>query len=238
MNTAKPWGVSGFALKVLAIAAMTLDHTAFIFYDQLGEWAPWMRFIGRWTFPIMAFLLTEGLMKTHNVRRYAGRLALFALLSALPLYLVFGDWRNVLFTLLAGLLLLWGQQEVRGLAVWLPEWLLQIWFGGLAVCLALVMQGFDWGLPGVLAIYCIGQVKGKPYWIQGLVCCLSLTAVQLITGSLTGAYLFFISGIWGAWIWLSLYNGQRGRGMKYLFYAYYPAHLLALYGVIVLVYGI
>ena len=34
-------------------------------------------------------------------------------------------------------------------------------------------------------------------------------------------------------MWLALplilsYNGQRGRGMKYLFYVYYPAHVYIL----------
>ena len=84
MDASKPVGVNAFALKVLAIVAMTMDHTAYIFYEALGGWAIWMRVIGRWTFPIMAFLLTEGLEKTRNIGRYAARLAVFAILSMLP----------------------------------------------------------------------------------------------------------------------------------------------------------
>ena len=31
---------------------------------------------------------------------------------------------------------------------------------------------------------------------------------------------------------LALYNGQRGKwNLKWLFYIYYPAHLVAIYGV-------
>lgn len=35
---------------------------------------------------------------------------------------------------------------------------------------------------------------------------------------------------------LALYNGQRGKAnLKYLFYIYYPAHLVAIYGLSLLI---
>jgi hypothetical protein len=31
---------------------------------------------------------------------------------------------------------------------------------------------------------------------------------------------------------LSRYNGQRGRDLRYLFYTFYPAHLLVIYAIL------
>ena len=53
-----------------------------------------------------------------------------------------------------------------------------------------------------------------------------LAAVCLLGSSAdTVLSLFFM---WLALPFILLYNGQRGRGMKYLFYIYYPAHVYIL----------
>ena len=53
-----------------------------------------------------------------------------------------------------------------------------------------------------------------------------LAAICLLGSSAdTVLSLFFM---WLALPFILLYNGQRGRGMKYLFYIYYPAHVYIL----------
>lgn len=57
--------------------------------------------IGTFTGPVMIYFLIEGYFYTHDVRRYAKRLLLFALLSQLPFSLASGAFfGNMLFTLL------------------------------------------------------------------------------------------------------------------------------------------
>ena len=71
-----------------------------------------LRVIGRFAFPIFAFLLVQGFLYTRSVPRYLARLTAFALISELPFDLATGDcWydpghQNVFFTLATGLVTL------------------------------------------------------------------------------------------------------------------------------------
>ena len=122
------------AIKYLAIVAMTLDHIAYIFLEPLllayGEAeAPVSRAtinllyrlflcIGTFTGPVMMYFLIEGYFYTHDVRGYAKRLLLFALLSQLPFSLAIGGFfGNMLFTLLIclGVLYVYDHVSDRGL---------------------------------------------------------------------------------------------------------------------------
>ena len=57
-------------LKLIAIAAMLIDHIGGAFFPEVGVF----RWIGRLAFPIFCYCLTVGLMYTHDIRRYLGRL--------------------------------------------------------------------------------------------------------------------------------------------------------------------
>ena len=70
-------------LKLIAILCMVVDHVGTVFFPGYSAF----RWVGRLAFPIFCYCLTVGLMYTHDIRRYLGRLAIFAVISQ-PFY----DW--------------------------------------------------------------------------------------------------------------------------------------------------
>ena len=76
-------GLNANQLKVVAIAAMTLDHfTDVLFPGYPTEWYFLaIHLLGRLTAPIMWFFVAEGYHYTRDWKKYFGRLLGFALLS-------------------------------------------------------------------------------------------------------------------------------------------------------------
>jgi hypothetical protein len=103
--------LSGSALKLIGMASMVIDHVAFIFLYDNAECSTayeLMRMVGRISYPVFAFLLVEGYFHTNDFGRYAMRLLTFAIISEIPWQLINHDGtHNVLFTLLAGLFVLY-----------------------------------------------------------------------------------------------------------------------------------
>lgn len=77
--------LSASSLKIIAMVTMLIDHIGFVFNILL------FRIIGRIAFPIFAFQISEGFLHTRNKSKYLFRLAVFALLSLIPIYLYNGE---------------------------------------------------------------------------------------------------------------------------------------------------
>lgn len=99
-------GIDSFILHILAMVFMLCDHL----WATLLPGQEWLTCIGRRAFPIFAFMIAEGYAYTSNVKKYMGRLLIFALLSEIPFNLIMGSsliypfHQNVLWTFLLGLL--------------------------------------------------------------------------------------------------------------------------------------
>ncbi|MBE6957662.1 MAG: TraX protein [Ruminococcaceae bacterium] len=221
--------LSGSMLKLLAVILMFIDHFASTMvyvlpvlatpFTVLGKeltiyWI--MRKIGRMAFPIFCFLIAEGYCHTKNKAKYALRLLLFALISEIPFDLMFFtrfdlNAQNVFFTLFSGLMLicLFESKEKQLLKF--------VMMGG--VCFLTHYLATDYGMPGALLVLAIYILRHHPA-AQALIC------YPLLSGGLAAE---------AAFIPINMYNGQRGfiKGpvLKFLFYAFYPLHILILVGI-------
>lgn len=85
--------MSIFALKLIALIAMLIDHVAEVLgwegWNILSVDATWLRYIGRILFPIFAFCIVNGWMHSHNRKRYFLRLCACAIVSQIPFSLAF-----------------------------------------------------------------------------------------------------------------------------------------------------
>lgn len=87
-------------LKLFAFLFMFIDHVGAIFFPSVL----WYRTIGRLSFPLFAYLIADGMDKTHHQGKMIARLLIFALISQIPYSLAFVNqlwsWNlNVFFTL-------------------------------------------------------------------------------------------------------------------------------------------
>ena len=223
--------LNGNQLKVIAMAAMTVDHVTCVLFPGYPKvwWILLLHIIGRMAAPIFWFFVAEGYHYTHDWKQYAGRLLVFALVSHFAYNFAFGipfiPFETTVFNQTSVLWpLFWG---VVALSVADSERLKQ-WQKFLAViAITVVTFCVDWSCIAVLAILEIGQHRGNfRRQMTGMMCWVALYAA---------VYVIFIDPVYGVLQFftaltiplLHRYNGQRGswKGMKWLFYIYYPLHL-------------
>lgn len=203
-------GISGSTLKILAVISMLIDHTAAILLQPSQPYYTLCRSLGRLAFPIFCFLLVEGYIHTRDVKKYGLRLFAFALLSEIPFDLAFSGrfinigYQNVFFTLLLGLGTLYFLDRFQNSGI-----RVLVIFLGMAAA-TLLRTDYSW--KGIAAIVVLYGMRNNRLW-------------QALTGAM--AFAWEPPAVF-AFLPIYFYNGKRGISMKYLFYIFYPAHLLLL----------
>lgn len=231
MERANTGGLTADAIKWVAIAAMLIDHIAWAFVPMDSAAGQVMHILGRITAPTMCYFIAEGYHYTHDFRRYAARLFVFALIAHIP-FVLFETGRplglvplNVIYTLFLSLLAIraWDRIEtpaLRTLAV---------------VGLCLLSMWGDWAIFDILFALVFWQNRGdfrrqvEAFSIVAVGMVLFMTFSEVAGGGRIYGQLFQ-AGVFLSLPLLSLYNGRRGGGRysKWTFYVFYPAHLLAI----------
>ena len=213
-------------IKLVAILSMTADHVGSAFFPEY----PVFRWIGRIAFPLFCYCLTVGMLYTHDIKKYLLRLGAFALISQPFWILAFNAddfwgnlWNlNIFFTLLVSLLSTWGFQTRR--------W----WLFVLGLVLLNVVN-FDYAMTGLILMMIFYLCRNRP-WLGALLYTLSYLPA-LWGGSLEDPLALVVGGhavgfeIFALLALPLIYFRTNFHPpiSKWFFYAYYPAHLFAIF---------
>jgi hypothetical protein len=208
--------------KWLALAAMTVDHAGKIALPQLG---PETHLVGRVALPLLAWIVAVRLaLEPALAARYLRRLAPWALVSQ-PVWVLAGRAPlegNILFTLALGVMACAGLHAARARRGWhAAGWLLPA---------ALLAPFVEYGLPGVLLAPALLVVGGAdplrgPLALGPLGVLANLVPEPPHLEPADAAALVSTPAAWLSTAWPL----RLPRLPTHLFYAYYPAHLLALH---------
>lgn len=240
-------GICGSTLKLIAIVTMLIDHTGAVVLgrmlvqngllstDNMVEWMGQnislymvyfvMRMIGRIAFPIFIFLMIEGLSHTRNKWKYLGRMWAFAIISEIPFNLALTgqviEWsyQNVFFTLAIGMMCMMVCEKVEG-RKWSPR-------PGVNRFLIIVLSAAAFGVAAFAA-----SMMNTDYGAIGIACIMVMywARKSRLSEVIAGCIVFLWEGTAPlAFLPIYFYNGERGLKLKYIFYCFYPLHMLILY---------
>lgn len=216
--------LTGNQLKTIALVTMTVDHIGMILFPRVVLF----RIIGRLAFPIFAFMIAEGCRHTRNLDRYLATVAAFAALYQTATLVLGGSLYQcvlVTFTISIGLIRLLKEDRLppalHTLAVILGFLGALFLTEGLPLLLPGTNYAVDYGMAGVLLPVLVWMGRNRKetmllFVLGSVLLCMSCGSIQW----------------WclGSVPLVMLYNGRRGTAkLKYLFYVYYPLHLVVLY---------
>ena len=231
-NTATVW------LKIIALVFMFIDHAGKMLFPAVPE----MRMLGRIAFPVYVWCMIVGFHYTRSVPKYLLRVLIVGLISQ-PLYMLALNhtWSqpNVFLTLFLGLCALWGIRERKCFS--------QLWAPAAALILAIVLNA-DYGWKGVLLFILLYAVRDSRPGIAAVMISFFLFwgASFSVTKNLFGIPInindlpVWISQLLSPFLRLETYAllglplilvrfRKDLKLPRWLGYVLYPAHLVLLY---------
>ena len=230
-------------VKYIAMFTMLMNHIANIFLTPGSLLFEILVDVGYFTAPVMCYFLVEGYHYTHSKKRYAERLAVFALVSEIPFCLAFSEAYNgeriisfcgfnMIFSLLLCFGILYVRENVRD----------RILAGALTAVLFLISLFSDWALIAPLFTLLFARADGDSRKVRSAfhIGAAAFAFLSFSPGASTAqtvqSLIYAVlsaSGILAAGITVvCFYNGkrmERGRTFsKWFFYLFYPVHLLIL----------
>lgn len=226
MDNGKKYQIlDGTTLKLIAMISMVFDHVG----DMFFPYAMWPRMIGRLAMPVFSFCIAEGFTHTKDKKKYLFRIGIFALISEIPFDLAFEgkvgvSHQNIMLAFFLAVAALMLYDRVQGEED--PE-RKHSPFGrivlGVCVVAAIAVLSFllraDYTFFAVIAVFLFYVFRKRHPLIRAGI------GVAFLSVTRTVGY-YCTTGL--SFIPLAMYNGKKGKGLKWMFYLFYPGHLLIL----------
>ena len=231
---------TSISLHIMAMIFMFCDHL----WGTIVPGNDWLTCIGRISFPIFAFMIVEGYFHTRNLKKYVGRILIFAIISEIPFNLALGSrlfyplHQNVLWSFLISIGLISLNEKAKAThKIWI-----RIIVGFVTVIMGFILgiltmvDFYHAGILTVLVFYFFRQRKWWSYLGQFL--CLWYINTEILGGF--GYEILLFSKTYFlhrqalamlALIPIWLYRGRQGyhsKVLQYVYYVFYPLHLLIL----------
>ena len=239
-------GLSACTLKIIACITMFIDHfgsavlekgylnpsisgipESSSLYNSLLILNTVCRSVGRLAMPIFYFLMVEGFIHTRSRWKYLINMLIFAVISEVPFDIAFFHesfhpmYQNIYFNLAFSLLMLiaWdkfvGESYSSASAAQKTKAILSV----IGICIAASLTFTDYYMigPVIALIFYLNHDKEKDRNIESGIVFFAVSAFGM--GEFLACFDFIL---------FHFYNGKRGRQLKYLFYAFYPGHILIL----------
>ncbi|MDR1950371.1 MAG: conjugal transfer protein TraX [Spirochaetaceae bacterium] len=242
--------LTGGVIKMIGLVLMVMDHLHQMFLTRgVPEWFTWF---GRPVAAMFLFLCAEGFYYTRSRKRYmlhllAGFLFMTAvnmLLSHLAPIETVNLTNNIFGTLFMAVFYMWMIDILRGGVREKKPRPVLLAIGGmllpLAVGAALLFALSSQNRPALMVLLFIPN----PVTVEGGIVLVLMGVLFYLLRNIRFAELAVILAVsvlaWfstgdAQWLMVTavvpvfLYNGQRGRGNKYFFYIFYPAHIYLFY---------
>lgn len=219
--------LSSNVLKIIALIAMTVDHIGFLLLPQYEI----LRIIGRLSFPIFSYMIAEGCRYTKNRKKYLLIMAMLGIAFQVVYFVADHSlFQGVFISFSLGIALIFAIAnaiERRNVVSVVMAVLLFVFIFFICAVLPHLLSNtdfeIDYGIFGVLLPVFVYFMPNKLLKLLGVT--VALVGTSLLMGGVQWYSLFTL-------ILLALYSGERGKlNMKYLFYIYYPLHLVVIYAI-------
>ncbi|MBQ7907140.1 MAG: hypothetical protein IJ309_04105 [Clostridia bacterium] len=224
--------LSGNMLKLIALVSMTIDHVGYHLYPSIEI----LRIIGRIAFPIFAYMVAEGCFYTRNKEKHLGLMWAVAVVCQVVMSIATGNLQMCIFVTFAlstsVIYVIDKAIEKKG---WLQYLIASIVCVAVLVITAVLPSviksipfGVEYGIFGVLLPVAVRFTPTRPLKLAS--CAMMLIFLCLSTLWTIQWYCLI------ALIPLAFYSGKRGKlNLKYLFYIYYPAHIVVIMAIKLLI---